>query len=55
MRIVIVVVFGIKYSYRIVKAFTISLGKMIINDYWIESELGIEYIYRKVKVYRMGR
>lgn len=36
-------VFGIKYGFRIVKAFRIFIGKRI-TDYWIESEFGKRYV-----------
>ena len=26
----------------------------MMNDYWIESEFGIKYVYRMVEGYRMG-
>ena len=44
----IVSAFVMKYGFRIVKAFRIFIEKGMINDYWLESEFGTEYIYRVV-------
>ena len=36
------------YSCRKVKAFGPFTGKTMINNYWLESEFGIEHVYRIV-------
>ena len=41
----IVSVFGIKYGFRIVKAFNIFIGKGMVNDHWIVCVFGIVSVF----------